>query len=135
MAQHLGETHGTLVLFKRREEQSRVATFESMGRSDQGNRRPRRLTTRAAQTNEALGRIEVFRYDSRADPAAFDEVFAWRADRVVEFWSGYALTGREFGEWRVAARAEFFGSDAIVNNTVNDPNYGEDGHALTFAAT
>lgn len=63
-------------------------------------------------------------------------------DRVVEFWSAYILVGREFGEWRLAARAELFGSDATVAyleddewEVENDPDYGEYGHAFTFAAT
>lgn len=59
-------------------------------------------------------------------------------DRVVEFWSAFILAGREFGEWRLAARAELFGSDATVYYpmaTENEPNYGEYGHAFTFAAT
>lgn len=123
---------------------------------------------RAAWNNDDYGRIEVLRYDNRADPTAFDGTFAWRTefwsvgvetkigefdilaqgmtgetevapfpgyDRVVEFWSGYLLAGREFGDWRLAARAEFFGSDATINNIANDPDYGEYGHAFTFAAT
>jgi hypothetical protein len=123
---------------------------------------------RAAWRNDDFGRIEVLRYDNRADPAAFDGVFAWRTefwsvglqtqvgefeiltqgmtgetevapfpgyDRVVEFWSGYILAGHEFGDWRLAARAELFGSDATINDIANDPNYGEHGHAFTFATT
>ena len=123
---------------------------------------------RAAWENRDLGRIEVLRYDNRADPTAFDGVPAWRTefwsvglkthvgefeiltqgmtgetevapfpgyDRVVEFWSGYVLAGREFGDWRFAARAELFGSDATINNVANDPDYGEYGHAVALAAT
>ncbi len=123
---------------------------------------------RAAWQNADFGRIEVLRYDNRADPAAFDVVPAWRTefwsvgletqigdfdiltqgmtgetevapfpgyDRIVEFWSGYVLAGREFGDWRLAARAELFGSDATINDTANDPDYGEYGHAFTVAAT
>jgi hypothetical protein len=123
---------------------------------------------RAAWENRDFGRIEVLRYDNRADPTAFDQVPAWRTefwsvglqtksgeleiliqgmtgetevapfpgyDRVVEFWSGYILAGRDLGDWRLAARAELFGSDATINNTANDPDYGEYGHAVTFAAT
>lgn len=123
---------------------------------------------RAAWKNEDFGRIEVLRYDNRADPTAFDGVFAWRTefwsvglqtqvgefeiltqamtgetevtpsptyDRVVEFYSGYVLAGRSFGDWRLAGRAEVFGSDATINNTANSPAYGEHGHAFTIAAT
>jgi hypothetical protein len=130
---------------------------------------------RAAWNNDDFGRIEVLRYDNRADPTAFDGVFAWRTefwsvgletqigefeiltqgmagetevapfpgyDRVVEFYSGYVLVGREFGDWRLAARAELFGSDATVGyiedgewEFENEPDYGEYGHAFTFAAT
>ena len=130
---------------------------------------------RAAWKNESFGRVEVLRYDNRADPAAFDGVPAWRTefwsagldtqvgdfeilaqgmagetevtpfpdyDRVVEFWSAYVLVGREFGAWRFAARAELFGSDATVAYLEDDewevedePDYGEHGHAVTFAAT
>jgi hypothetical protein len=128
---------------------------------------------RAAWISEGFGRIELFRYDNRADPAAFDVVPAWRTefwsagletqvdafeilaqgmagetevapfglfDRVVEFWSAYVLAGREFGDWRVAARAEIFGSDAVTANfisgiTAKDPEYSEHGHAFTLAVT
>lgn len=38
---------------------------------------------RAAWRPEGLGRLEVLRYDNRANPAAFDEQVAWR----TEFWS------------------------------------------------
>lgn len=123
---------------------------------------------RAAWENRDFGRVEVLRYDNRADPTAFDGVPAWRTEfwsaglkahvgefevltqgmtgetevapfpgysRVVEFWSGYILAGRDLGDWRLAARAELFGSDATINNIANDPDYGEYGHAFTFAAT
>ncbi|MBP6014180.1 MAG: hypothetical protein KBA31_18270 [Alphaproteobacteria bacterium] len=63
-------------------------------------------------------------------------------DRVVEFWSAYVLVGRELGDWRLAARAELFGSDATVAyleddewEVENEPDYGEYGHSFTFAAT
>ena len=128
---------------------------------------------RAAWISEGFGRIELFRYDNRADPAAFDVVPAWRTefwsagletqvdafeilaqgmagetevapfglfDRVVEFWSAYVLAGREFGDWRVAARAELFGADAVTADvisgiTAEDPEYSEHGHAFTLAVT
>jgi hypothetical protein len=128
---------------------------------------------RAAWIREGLGRVEVLRYDNRADPAAFDVVPAWRTefwsagletqvegieilaqgmfgetevapfglfDRVVEFWSAYVLAGHTFGDWRVAARAELFGSDAVTADfisgiTAEDSEYSEHGHAFTLAVT
>ncbi len=129
---------------------------------------------RLAWQREGWGGVEILRYDNRANPAAFDETFAWRTefwslgastqigdvvvlaqaltgetdiapmvpylDRVVTFWSAYVLAGRDFGDWRVAARAEIFGSDA-TNHYVDDgedeaddlPAFGEHGHAFTLA--
>lgn len=129
---------------------------------------------RMAWRREGWGKVEVLRYDNRANPAAIDEQIAWRTEfwsagtelhfgdivvlaqalageteiapmvdvynRVVTFWSAYVLTGRDFGEWRVAARAEIFGSDATnyfrvagVPMEADLPNYGEHGCALTIA--
>ena len=129
---------------------------------------------RAAWLSEGFGRIEVLRYDNRADPAAIGTVPAWRTefwsagletqiegveilaqgmfgetevapfglfDRVVEYWSGYVLAGYAFNDqWRVAARAELFGSDAVETDliagiTFEEPEYSEHGYALTLAAT
>jgi hypothetical protein len=128
---------------------------------------------RAAWIREGLGRIEVLRYDNRADPETFDVFPAWRTefwsagletqigafeilaqgltgetevapfslfDREVEIWSAYVLAGRAFGDWRVAARAEIFGSDAVETDLltgigVEDPEYSEHGHAFTLAVT
>jgi hypothetical protein len=115
--------------------------------------------------------VEVLRYDNRANPAAYDEVFAWRTEfwsagarrrmgeftligqvlageteiapmagfnRVVEFWSAFVLAGWERGEWALGLRGELFGSDGTAHvspNTHNNlANYGEYGHAVTFAA-
>jgi hypothetical protein len=128
---------------------------------------------RAAWEREGFGRVELLRYDNRADETAFDVVPAWRTefwsaglsthigafeilaqamtgetevepfglfDREVEFWSTYVLAGREYGAWRVAARAELFGADAVEHNLITgdvyeEPEYSEYGHALTLAVT
>jgi hypothetical protein len=133
---------------------------------------------RAMWRHEGIGRVEVLRYDNRADPAAFDgKTFVWRTefwsagleteigdftvlaqgivgeteiapsasyDRVVEFWSAYVLIARAFEEWRFAARAEVFGTDATVTyydfgegewEIEDAPTFGEHGHAFTLAAS
>jgi len=61
-------------------------------------------------------------------------------NRVVTFWSAYLLAGQDFGDWRIAARAEIFGADATNHYLIGGlpaeadlPLYGEHGHAFMLA--
>lgn len=59
-------------------------------------------------------------------------------NRVVDFYSAFLLAGWEQGDWRLAARAELFGTDATNSNTGverNNPEFGEYGHAFTVAGS
>jgi len=127
---------------------------------------------RLAWRQDGVGRIEVLRYDNRANPAARDGQVAWRTafwsagasaeldavelllqgivgetevaptaafNRVVEFWSAYLLAGWTNDDWRLAARAELFGTDATrnvyaTNAHENLPDFGGYGHAFTLSA-
>jgi hypothetical protein len=109
-------------------------------------------------------KLQAFRYDNDANASAHDgNYFAWHTDfwdagisktydeftvlaqglagttiitpfprftSVTDFDAVYALVGWERDEWRLAARGDLF-------RTHNDGNglLGENGHALTFAAT
>lgn len=59
-------------------------------------------------------------------------------NRVVEFYSAFLLAGWEEGDWRVAARAELFGTDAtnsMFGVETNNARFGEYGHAFTVAGS
>lgn len=123
-----------------------------------------------AWEDDSFGRVQALRYDNEADPAARDEIFAWRTEfdsagfethlddivligqgvtgeteirtapnrsSVTEFNAVFLLAGKDFGEWRVAGRADYFdtANTRTVSGVSSEGKYREHGNAFTFAVS
>lgn len=123
-----------------------------------------------AWNDDALGRARLLHYDNEADPAAFDEVFAWRTEfdsagfetgldgivligqgiageteirpapnrsSLTEFNAVFLLAAKDFGEWHLAGRADYFdtANTRTVSGVSTEGKYREHGSAFTLALT